>query len=81
MSSHALACESADFAAKTPILTDGHASWRGGINTVSSGHRDGNGPVTIVEWNAAAKKIKPEVTVGRTLMLGSLVTPLRSASR
>ena len=80
MSSDALACESADFAAKTPILTDGHASWRGGINIDGSGHRDGNGPVTIFEWNAVAK-IKPKVTVGRTVMFGSLVTPPRSASR
>jgi hypothetical protein len=36
----------------------------GGINIFCSGHRDGNGPVTIFEWNAVAEKIEPKVTVG-----------------
>ena len=34
-----------------------------GIYDFSSGHRDGDGPVTIFEWNAAAKKIEPKATV------------------
>ena len=36
----------------------------GGIYNFSSGHRDGDGPITIFEWNAAAKKMEPKATVG-----------------
>ena len=36
----------------------------GGIYNFSSGHRDGDGPVTIFEWNAAAKKMEPKASFG-----------------
>lgn len=36
----------------------------GGIYDFGPGHRDGDGPVTIFEWNAAAKKLVAKATVG-----------------
>jgi len=36
----------------------------GGIYDFGPGHRDGNGPVTIFEWNATAMKLEPKATVG-----------------
>ena len=36
----------------------------GGTYDFGPGHHDGNGPVFIYEWNAAANKIEPKATVG-----------------
>ena len=36
----------------------------GGTYDFGPGHRDGDGPVTIFEWNAAAEKLEPKATVG-----------------
>ncbi len=36
----------------------------GGIYDFGPGHRDGDGPVTIFEWNAAAQKLEAKATVG-----------------
>ena len=36
----------------------------GGIYDFGLGHRDGDGPVSIYEWNAAANKMEPKATVG-----------------
>jgi hypothetical protein len=36
----------------------------GGVYDFGPGHSDGNGPVTIFEWNTAAQKLEPKTTVG-----------------
>ena len=36
----------------------------GGTYDFGPGHRDGDGPVFLYEWNAAAKKLEPKTTVG-----------------
>ena len=36
----------------------------GGIYDFGRGHRDGDGPVTIFEWNAAAQKLEAKAAVG-----------------
>ena len=36
----------------------------GGTYDFAAGHRDGDGPVFVYEWNAAAKKLEPKATIG-----------------
>ena len=36
----------------------------GGIYDFGGGHRDGDGPVFVYEWNAAAKNLEPKATIG-----------------
>lgn len=36
----------------------------GGTYDFGAGHRDGDGPVFVYEWNTAAKKLEPTATIG-----------------
>ena len=36
----------------------------GGVFDFGPGHRDGDGPVFVYEWNSASKKLEPKATIG-----------------
>jgi Periplasmic binding protein len=36
----------------------------GGSYNFGQGHRDGNGPIFVYEWNSAANKMEPKATIG-----------------
>jgi hypothetical protein len=36
----------------------------GGTHDFAGGHRDGDGPVFVYEWNSAAQMLEPKATVG-----------------